>query len=134
MKKLRTKNGLIAYHTTLQEIQILGGIGTCDKCNRFSPYGGYLIPVLKRWQCEKCFNEWKEQAEHYPEDDPFETSMAAFYETKIPITDWPQECVDCPCADENGHCAADRDPLDGTTLCDHLDYEDLITIQKDENL
>lgn len=87
MKKILTKNGLIAYKTTLPEIQSIGGLGICDECGSFHPEGGYLIPVLNHWQCQKCFNDWKEHAKYYPEDAEFEAKTAKYYETKIPLTE-----------------------------------------------
>lgn len=50
MKALRTKRGLIAYHTTAAETTLIGGMGICDECGKASP-DGYLVPVLNHWQC-----------------------------------------------------------------------------------
>lgn len=56
MRKMLTKAGLIAYHTTAAEITLIGGFGICDECGKHS-HEGYLVPVLNHWQCPKCFND-----------------------------------------------------------------------------
>lgn len=86
MEKFYTKNGLIAYKTTTAEIQSIGGLGICDECGTYQPDGGYLVPVLNHWQCEKCFNESKDRLRKYPEDMPFEARYAHYYEARIPCT------------------------------------------------
>lgn len=80
MRKMLTKAGLIAYHTTAAEITLIGGFGICDECGKHS-HEGYLVPVLNHWQCPKCFNDWKDRARYYPEDAPFERHTAAYYES-----------------------------------------------------
>ncbi len=87
MKKFKLKCGLIAYKTTTEEIQSIGGLGICDECGQYHPEGGFLVPVLNHWQCEKCFNEWKGYAKYYPEDAPYEAKRAAYYEAMIPYTE-----------------------------------------------
>lgn len=42
MRKMRTKAGLIAYHTTAAEITLIGGFGICDECGKHS-HDGYLV-------------------------------------------------------------------------------------------
>ncbi len=51
MIKLQTKAGYIAYKTTRQEIDRLGGVGICDDCCKAIDEG-YLIPVLNNWLWE----------------------------------------------------------------------------------
>lgn len=85
MKKLQTKAGLIAYHTTAAETTLIGGMGICDECGK-APPDGYLVPVLNHWQCPECFKDWAERAKYYPEDEPFERKNAAYYEARIPLT------------------------------------------------
>lgn len=85
MKRLRTKRGLIAYHTTAAETCLIGGLGICDDCGTASP-DGYLVPVLNHWQCPACFKDWANRAKHYPEDDEFEIRTARYYESRIPMT------------------------------------------------
>lgn len=86
MEKFYTKNGLIAYKTTLLEIVSIGGLGICDECGTAHPEGGYLVPVLNHWQCESCFNECKDRLQKYPEDMPYEANRAEYYEARIPCT------------------------------------------------
>lgn len=86
MRKMLMKAGLIAYHTTAAEITLIGGFGICDECGKHS-HDGYLVPVLNHWQCPKCFNDWKDRARYYPEDAPFERHTAAYYESRIPLTE-----------------------------------------------
>lgn len=86
MKKGKTSVGWIYYKTTTEEIFRLGGRGICDECNEFQRDGGYLIPVLNHWQCEKCFNKWQEYAHYYPEDEAVEQQYAKYYESILPLT------------------------------------------------
>ncbi len=86
MKKILTKAGLIAYHTTAGELARIGGLGICDECGEHSQ-DGYLVPVLNHWQCPDCFNAWQNQANYYPEDVPFERMNASYYESRIPLTE-----------------------------------------------
>lgn len=83
MKKLRTKNGLIAYYATAAETFLLGGFGICDDCGK-AAHDGYLVPVLNHWQCPECFKDWADTAKHYPEDDICERRTARYYEAIIP--------------------------------------------------
>ena len=84
MKKVITKGGLIAYKTTSQELQLIGGLGICDECNT-APGSGYLVPVLNHWMCDKCYEDWQRRAKRYPEDDPIEQKNARYYEAMIPL-------------------------------------------------
>lgn len=55
------------------EIKLNGG-GICDGCDNPASLMaiGYLIPVLNSVYCEKCFIEWINRAEYYPEDLEYE--------------------------------------------------------------
>ena len=85
MIKLRTKQGYTAYTCALIELFAIGGFGVCDSCSRITRTSGYLIPVLNRYYCQTCFEDWLNRAEYYPEDIPFERATAAYYESKIPV-------------------------------------------------
>ncbi len=126
MKKLRSPAGLIAYKTTTEEIYSIGGLGICDDCGTFRADGGYLVPVLNHWMCEECFNDWSGRAKFYPEDAKFELKTAEYYEARIPITDWPKECKDCPCSfvdgEYKGQCA--ELTLQGKKPCESVPYLD----------
>ena len=87
MEKFYLDCGLIVYKTTTEEIQSIGGLGICDACGTFTPDGGYLIPVLNWWMCEECFNDYKQRATRYPEDDPIEKRRALYYESVLPFTE-----------------------------------------------
>ena len=87
MEKFYTKNGLIAYKTTVSEIYSIGGFGICDECGAHPPEVGYLVPVLNHWQCEECFKDWSDRAKYYPEDAPYEAKRATYYEARIPFTE-----------------------------------------------
>ena len=56
---------------SLTEITQIGGLGICDYCAKPS-FNGFLIPVLNRWFCPKCYEEWKSRAVYYPEDKEYE--------------------------------------------------------------
>lgn len=90
MRKMKTKNGLLVYKTTTAEIASIGGMGICDECGKPSLEGGYLIPVMNHWMCHACFDEWKDRAKYYPEDEPIEARNARYYEARIPITEEPE--------------------------------------------
>jgi len=86
MKKQKTKVGYIAYQTTREEICRLGGLGICDTCN--SPEGnGYLVPILNRWLCPRCYEKWEVEAVYYAEDIHIEQKNLKYYESIIPLTD-----------------------------------------------
>lgn len=82
MKKITSKCGHIAYSVTAKELGKIGGLGICDYCNQFDEEG-FLIPVLNRFYCRKCYPGWEERAEYYAEDEPFELDTAQYYESII---------------------------------------------------
>jgi len=84
MLKFKLKNGLTVYKTTAIEICSIGGFGICDECGEHSNEG-YLIPVLNRWMCSKCYEDWKSYCKHYPEDDRIEARNSEYYEKLIPF-------------------------------------------------
>lgn len=84
MKKFKLENGLTYYTVSTIELSRIGGLGVCDHCGEYHDKG-FLIPVLNHWICEKCFNEWKQDAVHYPEDDVYEQRAIEYYESKIPL-------------------------------------------------
>lgn len=122
MQKTRIKNGLIVYKVTTVESTALGGYGICDECNT-AHAEGYLIPVLNHWMCQKCFDDWKSRCRNYPEDAPIESKNCEYYESIIPITEWPTDCKDCPCSSKDGKCM-ELNPSDGTPPCDHMDFKE----------
>lgn len=84
MKKLTTKQGYIAYACTAQETTYLGGAGMCDECGK-PALNGFLVPVVNRYMCPNCFEEWQNSGRFYPEDLPLEAKNAARYEYRIPM-------------------------------------------------
>lgn len=56
----------------------LNSLGICDSCCS-SMKNGYLIPILNRVYCEKCFNEWVEIAKFYEEDKAYEEEKTIIY-------------------------------------------------------
>lgn len=84
MKKIKTKCGYIAYEVSRKEITGLGGLGICDHCNTPAEKG-WLVPVLNRWLCRKCYEEWNERANFYPEDLWVEEKNCQYYESMIPL-------------------------------------------------
>lgn len=63
------------------------GICICDWCGR--PYlpddKGCYIAVLNQWYCKKCYEEWFERAEWYPEDASVERRNFNFYAPRLGI-------------------------------------------------
>lgn len=90
MKKLKTRVGYIAYKVTRAEICKIGGFGICDTCNSTSE-SGYLVPVLNRWLCPTCYEDWESYATYYEEDIPIERKNSEYYERVLPITDDEEE-------------------------------------------
>lgn len=84
MRKIKSKCGYTVYKTTAFEVMRLGGIGVCDECNALS-FDGYLVPVLNRYMCPKCYEEWNSRAIYYSEDIPHEKRVAVYYEKMIPM-------------------------------------------------
>lgn len=106
MRKFKLKCGYIAYEATIEEIALLGGFGICDECNNLA-YAGYLVPVMNRYMCPDCFEEWAGSAIYYPEDIRIETMNAEYYESKIPMEggdNVPMYYNSCPI------CGANLDP------------------------
>ncbi len=86
MIKSKISCGWTFYKTTLEEILSFGGLGICDDCGEFHPEGGFLVPVLNHWMCQKCFDEWKSRAKFYSSDLDFEQSYIKLYESHIAVT------------------------------------------------
>ena len=84
MLKFRTRQGYVAYRCTASETALLGGMGVCDDCGKFSETG-FLVPVLNHYMCPRCFEDWQNRGHYYPEDVPIEQRRAAYYENIIPM-------------------------------------------------
>ena len=74
----KTEKGFVIIKTTVTESYDWGGYGICDNCNKVT-FDGVLIPVLNMWFCEKCYKNWYEHAEYYPEDKEFEEKKLKYY-------------------------------------------------------
>lgn len=70
-QKVENPKGFKVIKMTLAEVNSIGGLGICDFCNAASTEG-YYIAVLNMWYCPKCYQEWLERAEYYPEDAAIE--------------------------------------------------------------
>lgn len=67
-------NGLRYIPMTMVEaMKIFWWLWICDNCNwgNFGKWNAY-IPVLNKWYCKKCFEDWKKRAKFYPDDVKFE--------------------------------------------------------------
>lgn len=74
-RQVKNNKGFLILKTTAEEqIEKMGGYGICDSCNSKAKEG-YLIPVLVRWYCEHCYQEWIERATNYPEDRAYEKKV-----------------------------------------------------------
>lgn len=71
----RTNIGLAFIKINLLELMEVepGALGICDFCGKVSSTG-YYIPVLNRWYCDECFEEWQTRANRFEEDVPYEES------------------------------------------------------------
>jgi hypothetical protein len=84
MEKFKLENGLTYYTVSYKELTRIGGAGICDHCGEHHTQG-YLVPVLNHWICKACFEEWKKDARHFPEDDMYEENAIKYYESQIPL-------------------------------------------------
>lgn len=69
----------------LLELQAVEGgyaIGICDFCDKPS-FDGYYIAVLNRYYCPKCYKEWLDRAEYYPEDKPIEDKNFNYWKQQL---------------------------------------------------
>ena len=86
MIKFKNKVGWTVYRISAAECYSFGGLAICDDCNTFCPKGGYLVPVLNHFMCDKCYNDWNNRCKFYPEDLDFENSIIKYYENILPVT------------------------------------------------
>ncbi|MBQ9092266.1 MAG: hypothetical protein IJY52_08385 [Anaerotignum sp.] len=84
MKKTKLNCGHAAYEVSRVEVMRLGGFGICDNCNTTAETG-YLVPVLNRWLCPKCYEEFNKSANFYQEDMWVEEKNCRYYESMIPM-------------------------------------------------
>ena len=82
--KHKNEKGFLVIRTEQSEITCLGGLGICDDCNQKS-HTGYLIAVLNRWFCDKCFTEWYNRAKYYKEDRHIEKRTFEYYKSKLEL-------------------------------------------------
>ena len=71
MKKAKlnyTKNGYSYIICSKQDCYDWGGLAICDDCNEIMQEKVYLIFILGRAMCKKCFEEWTERSHKYEED------------------------------------------------------------------
>ena len=79
MKKFKAPGGLTAYEVTANDIKKLGGEGICDFCNEYSEIG-YLIAVMNRYHCPKCYEEYDKNSKAYPEDKDIEEANEKYFD------------------------------------------------------
>ncbi len=63
-----TNKGYSYIKVTNQDCFDWGGLAICDNCNENMKEDIYLIFILGRALCEKCFKEWCERSKRYEED------------------------------------------------------------------
>ena len=71
MKKAKlnyTKQGYSYIKCKKEDCLNWGGLNICDDCNGAIADDVYLIFILHRAYCSKCFKEWEERANKYTED------------------------------------------------------------------
>ncbi|MDU2156359.1 hypothetical protein [Clostridium sp.] len=95
VQKQKNKNGLIYYKINNEDqlklilFRILGF--SCDSCNK-TIEKVYYIPVLNWGMCEECFQDWKNRAIKYAEDEWFEKQNVTWFE---------EQCKKCSVEVEN---------------------------------
>jgi len=77
----KIKQGHVYIEVNYDEITLkLNGMGICDSCSPLKEIKhGFLVLVLNAVYCEECFDEWKERAEYFIEDLPYETKKTEIY-------------------------------------------------------
>jgi len=80
MRKFLSKSGYVVYEATASDTEKLGGKGICDLCGSYSPTG-YIVPVLNRYYCSRCYKSWDENTKMYPEDLLIEKKRIAYYDS-----------------------------------------------------
>lgn len=79
----KTKVGVNYFEVTLHEmITKLNGFGICDSCTA-PMQKGYLVPVLKFVQCEKCFSESFIHEKNYEDDREFENKQTILFKQAL---------------------------------------------------
>lgn len=75
-KAFKNKKGhLVIKISMVDVVEMFGGVGICDHCNK-ADFEGYLIPVLgEKWFCKKCYKDWEERAVYYKEDREYEKKV-----------------------------------------------------------
>lgn len=63
-----TKQGYSYIKCTKEDCFNWGGMAICDNCNKLMKEEIFLIFVLGRALCRKCFDEWTDNATRYEED------------------------------------------------------------------
>ena len=74
MKKIKlkyTKSGYSYIKVNKEDCFNWGGISICDDCNEFMNES-YLIFILGRALCKKCFEDWTKKSKRYEEDLRFQ--------------------------------------------------------------
>ena len=78
--KFKISVGWTIYKVNRDEIFSWGGACICDYCNEDTTDESYLIPVLAKCYCKKCFDRWEQRCKFYKEDLPYETSSVDYYD------------------------------------------------------
>lgn len=85
-KQYHNKKGFLVIKMTIKEaLQIwgkYGGVGICDSCNSMPEDGGYFVACLNWFMCPECFKFWLRKAEHFREDESYETMQ---YENAVAL-------------------------------------------------
>lgn len=71
MKKAKlnyTKQGYSYIKCTKEDCFDWGGMAICDDCNEPMMEEVYLIFILGRAYCKKCFDNWLKRSKRYEED------------------------------------------------------------------
>lgn len=63
-----TKQGYSYLKCTAQDCYEWGGAAICDDCGETMTEDVYLIYILARAYCPKCFEDWQKRSTRYEED------------------------------------------------------------------
>lgn len=74
-----TNTGYSYIECTKEECYNWGGACICDDCNKDIENSIYLVFILGRALCKKCFDEWAKDSRRYTEDLQFQKQRHIAY-------------------------------------------------------
>lgn len=77
-KQIESDKGFLVLQVDKEDLGKINSPGICDWCNDYTQSGKY-IAVLNHIYCDKCYQEWHQQAKYYKSDRRIELKNFNFY-------------------------------------------------------